>query len=150
MGFDLIGVKPTTKNGEYFRNNVWYWKPLWEFVTNSCKEEMSDEAIKMGIYNDGYKIDDKTAKAIGNNLKTLLKDGEVTRYVTEREKLLAGLSTEDCEWCEGTGETKNNQSCGACKGKGVKKHFATWYSLNEGNVDEFADFCLESGGFEIW
>ncbi|QOR55575.1 MAG: hypothetical protein UMS36scaffold28_65 [Phage 59_13] len=29
MGMDVYGVKPKSKQGEYFRNNVWSWRPLW-------------------------------------------------------------------------------------------------------------------------
>lgn len=32
MGMDLYGKKPLNPVGEYFRNNVWWWRPLAVFV----------------------------------------------------------------------------------------------------------------------
>ena len=34
MGFDLYGLAATSENGAYFRNNCWWWRPLWNFT---CK-----------------------------------------------------------------------------------------------------------------
>ena len=28
--------------GVYFRNNVWWWRPLWEFVCMQCSDFMTD------------------------------------------------------------------------------------------------------------
>ena len=67
MGFDLRGLKPNDEivpdepnwldesdwavqqreawsswqqntPGSYFRNNVWYWRPLWNFVCEVCDD----------------------------------------------------------------------------------------------------------------
>ena len=32
MGMDVFGLAPKEEKGEYFRNNVWWWRPLWDFV----------------------------------------------------------------------------------------------------------------------
>ena len=29
--------------GSYFRNNVWWWRPLWKFVCNTCGDILSNE-----------------------------------------------------------------------------------------------------------
>ena len=34
--------------GVYFRNNVWWWRPLWDFVCMQCDDFMTDE-LKMMI-----------------------------------------------------------------------------------------------------
>jgi hypothetical protein len=36
MGFDLYGVEPANKTGEYFRNNSWYWRPCDSRVARTC------------------------------------------------------------------------------------------------------------------
>jgi hypothetical protein len=28
MGMDVYGKEPKSDKGEYFRNNVWWWRPL--------------------------------------------------------------------------------------------------------------------------
>jgi hypothetical protein len=32
MGMDVYGTAPTSKTGEYFRNNVWWWSPLANYI----------------------------------------------------------------------------------------------------------------------
>jgi hypothetical protein len=39
--------------------------------------------------------------------------------------------------------------CNACHGKGAVPHFATHYPFSEENVQEFAAFLRECGGFRI-
>ena len=39
MGMDVSGRKPTTKQGEYFRNNVWWWwHPLASYICEVAPE----------------------------------------------------------------------------------------------------------------
>ena len=40
--------------GDYFRANVWWWRPLWECVAYFCDDILSEEDIAKGTYNDGY------------------------------------------------------------------------------------------------
>jgi hypothetical protein len=32
MGMDVYGKAPTVEEGKYFRNNLWWWRPLWTYV----------------------------------------------------------------------------------------------------------------------
>ena len=49
MGFDLYG-NSKNKKGEYFRNNVWWWRPLWAF----CYENYEiARKVENGHSNDG-------------------------------------------------------------------------------------------------
>ena len=32
MGMDLHGNNPITEEGEYFRNNIWSWGPLADYI----------------------------------------------------------------------------------------------------------------------
>ena len=81
MGFDLNGLNPSGKEnveavgpsgffdesaeqqwkadaqaGISFRNNVWYWRPLWEYVAYVCDDILTLRDYKSGQYNDGYVI----------------------------------------------------------------------------------------------
>ena len=29
MGFDIYGLKQLENEDNYFRNNCWWWRPLW-------------------------------------------------------------------------------------------------------------------------
>lgn len=51
MGMDVYGKAPTSEVGEYFRNNVWWWRPLADYIlkvhpdlASSCAEWHSNSA----------------------------------------------------------------------------------------------------------
>jgi hypothetical protein len=53
MGMDVIGCKPTAPAGEYFRANIWSWRPIHKLIIELCGD-MLDETlmVKLG-YNMG-------------------------------------------------------------------------------------------------
>ena len=155
MGFDLYGLKPNNpKNaveptidwqekhtekekreyfdaldkyesevvGHYFRNNVWFWRPLWMFVCKNCSDILSEKNMEMGTYNDGHKISKTKATRIGKRLKKLLRDGTAKDF----EKL-------------------NNSEFDSDGNK-----IEVSYPFYTDNVEVFAEFCLNSGGFRIY
>lgn len=80
MGFDLYGLKKLENEDNYFRNNCWYWRPLWALclVTSS----ISLEDFNGGKFNDGYKIDEEKANNIANALEEYIKDEDkVNDYI---------------------------------------------------------------------
>ena len=113
--------------GVYFRNNVWWWRPLWDFVCMQCGEFMTEKQREGGNWNDGRLIDQETAAKIGTKLEILLKDGTVKRW----EKHV---------------KTRNED---LAKDNDKDKRFMSNYPFSQDNVENFAKFCLESGGFEI-
>ena len=116
MGFDLYAVSPNTEQEKhrYFRANVWYWRPLWEFVICICQDELSKEIIEGGHYNEGILINKDTAIMIGNKIKRDLKNNKFDRF------------------------------------KEVYKEVYGSPQCDKKLTEEFADFCLNSGGFKIW
>tara|TARA_R100001510_G_C7587932_1_gene158601 strand:- start:162 stop:635 length:474 start_codon:yes stop_codon:yes gene_type:complete len=80
--------------GAYFRNSVWYWRPLWKYVCKVCN--LSTDVYQQGNRNEGYKVDEAVAKDIAVTLFLLLERGEVDRYAKEYSKdaVKCGSSTE--------------------------------------------------------
>jgi DnaJ-class molecular chaperone len=152
MGFDLIGVQPQNKKGEYFRNNCWWWRPLWHFVATFCKDILTEQDIEGGSWNNGHRIDANKALKVAIRLEHLVNLGQVKAAVKEYKKALKALPLEKCEICNGTGQRNDKivqGECNACRGKGKRKSWQTNYPFDEQNVKEFAEFCRNSGGFEI-
>jgi hypothetical protein len=156
MGMDVYGVTPKSSKGEYFRNNVWYWRPLWDYV-ESCGLLTPEEA-EYGHSNDGFLIDASKAELIADVLDSRLRSGEVAEYAAKYKAELDALPLEECELCGGTGKRTDaiaeanphlKERCNGCEGGGKKKNFATHYPFEVENVQEFAAFCRESGGFTI-
>ena len=150
MGMDVYGVAPTSEAGEYFRNSVWSWRPLWDFVSGSC--DLDEDVELSGHFNDGMQIDEFTARRIAKTLFSLLNDGTVATYQRAHDVLLKALPDEECKHCNGTGVRDDEYvqgKCNGCNGTGKVRPFETWYSFSEENVQKFAEFADHSGGFEI-
>ena len=110
--------------GVYFRNNVWYWRPLWDYV---CKNvtSLTEEDHTNGHSNSGWQISETKAITIAGVLYAMLESGavkEAERLHFDESKAQAEADPDD--------------------------NFPT-YPFSEENVREFAIFCEESGGFEI-
>ena len=152
MGFDLNGCKPKSEKGEYFRNNVWWWYPLWSYVAHNCDDILAPDQVKGGNYNDGVEIHAWQAQLIADRLYKLLGDGEPKEIENEVRARYEKLPEGQCKTCEGTGLLgKDLSTCLACKGTGKRREVSSdWYPFSEENVREFADFCSQSGGFTIW
>ncbi|QDP62253.1 MAG: hypothetical protein GOVbin2066_20 [Prokaryotic dsDNA virus sp.] len=72
-----IKAKYDQENGMYFRNNIWGWRPLWNFVCENCDDILTKEDMEMGHFNDGYRIDKDKSLKIAERLNQLLSDGTV-------------------------------------------------------------------------
>jgi len=104
--------------GIYFRNNCWWWRPLWDFCAYHCPELISEETHKSGHYNDGAGLNAEDAAKLGLKLLVLIEDGIASEHQKEIE-----LTEESDDY---------------------------HYPFSVENVEKFANFCIQSGGFEIW
>ena len=152
MGFDLYGRNAKVDKSEYFRNNVWWWHPLWDYVCDVCEDILTEEDMHAGHFNEGHEIDEDKARRIAQRLFELIEEGKVQKYSVDYKERLNRLPDEGCEICSGTGK-RNDEfvkgQCNACKGKGEVRPFQTNYPFDIENVRKFAEFCRDSGGFEI-
>ena len=129
MGFDISGVKPVSEDGVYFRNNVWWWRPLWSYICETCDDIITLQQANSGTFNDGIEITGRQSKKIYLRLKELKKKGLIAKHEVKHE-------------AERLQEIKDSPD--------VKGLFVGGYPFSADNVDKFAHFCKESGGFEIW
>ena len=108
-------------SGTYFRNNCWWWRPLWDYCKMVAPDLIDDELYQSGHHNDGAGLDDKGAKALGTRLLQEIASGNTIEYQAEYQQ-------------------RQDDS-------GDK--WASNYPFDVDNVKRFADFCLQCGGFEI-
>ena len=98
MGFDIHGIKPVhiepaytgedsqvlyeyeQASGIYFRNNCWWWRPLWGFICQHCTDILTEDDMYSGSFNDGHKINATKAKKIAIKLEALNLDGTLDQY----------------------------------------------------------------------
>lgn len=147
MGYDLYGKKAVSDKGDYFRNNVWWWRALSDYVLLVCA------LPERGWHeNGGHEVKEKTALEIANTLDSLLANGAVARYSKQYALKLKALPDEECWLCKGTGKRTDMEvenGCNSCSGKGKTPHWQKNYPFSVENVREFSVFCRDSGGFTI-
>jgi hypothetical protein len=151
--------------GYYFRNNVWHWRPLAQYVIEHTKVITDEKKIQGFSYNDGVEISAEEAEQIAKQLYYLLQSGHTKKYA---EEYMAGY----------TQAKKNNikvhkemDAFQKAMDKKYKKDIAPkdypkddyekWnaiyskldtngnYPFHIENVKEFAEFAEQSGGFQI-
>tara|TARA_R100000234_G_scaffold3291_3_gene2762 strand:+ start:17630 stop:18157 length:528 start_codon:yes stop_codon:yes gene_type:complete len=113
--------------GIYFRNNVWWWRPLWDYVCNECIDVLDKDDITAGHYNDGRVITKTKAMKIADILFKKIESGETDKYANHFE-----IKRKEAE-----------------KSDDKDINYKSSYPFNTDNVRRFAEFCKESGGFEI-
>lgn len=166
MGMDVVG---RNNPDAYFRNNVWWWHPLWEYCCSLYPECHSVS----GHSNDSDGLDADHAAELADKIRFALATGDTEEYELERNMHLASLPLLDCKYCEATGirtdvvgrdngmDTRlldpelqiilgrTHGWCNACRGEGAVEDPATHYSFSVDNVREFLEFLDDSGGFMI-
>ena len=172
MGMDLIGNKPKSEKGDFFRNNVWYWRPLVDFICEKYPD-IYEQCTYWGS-NDGDGLNEEASKELATRIKQDIVLGLVAEYSKNHNEWRASLPREACNLCECTGirnddvgvengmptkqlsaEMKtllgrNYGWCNGCDGMGTREAFIAGYPFCEDNVKEFAEFLENCGGFQIW
>lgn len=152
MGMDLHGLDAKSEAGTYFRNNCWWWRPLWSYVESVARPVLLEEQWSGGCYNDGTEVSAEQALSIADLLDAALKSGAVEMEERKYKDELDRLPDEKCKYCKGTGTRKDmrvKNGCNVCLGKGKHRPMETQYPFGQDNVKEFSKFCRESGGFTI-
>jgi len=162
MGMDVYGRQPISEVGSYFRNNVWWWRPLWDYCVTQ-HPDLTQEIAENGHSNSGDGLDAKNAYELGMRLQNDIDSGIVADYEKEYKEYLESLPLLDCEYCSTTGQrfwpansigndTDKDvyRECNSCSGSGKVNDFSTNYPFSIENVQEFSKFLVCSGGFNIW
>lgn len=173
MGMDVYGKNPTSERGEYFRNNVWWWRPLWEYCCEVGRSVITDEVAEGCCYNDGRGLDEADSKELSDILLAELWEGRTAEYERKYNEFRASLPREDCGFCGATGirtdevgvemgmptraldeaeailTGRTHGWCNACRGVGTTESWQSSYPFSVDNVREFAMFLADSGGFEV-
>jgi hypothetical protein len=160
MGMDIHGRNPTGECGEYFRNNVWWWRPLADYCITVAPHICA--ACRYWHSNDGDGLDAAEAFALAEALRKEIDAGRTAtyarRYASEQEL----MPNEPCDICAGTGVRtpgphrgagdlrEGGIKCNRCQGAGYVRPWASHYPFSTENVAAFVAFLRESGGFEIW
>jgi len=152
MGMDVCGKG---NKDAYFRNNVWWWRPLADYCV-----KVAPEITKECVYwhsNDGDGLNGPDSLKLADILEKECDSGRTADYMLVHETERRNQPPVKCRICEGTGKRVPAPDTGAgwiecngCNGEGTKQSMDTWYPFSVENVREFIDFLRDADGFEIW
>lgn len=147
--------------GIYFRNNIWWWRPLWNYVCEVCEEVMSDDDIEAGQSNSGDIINAETVDHMITKLNSEIMLRRHVDYEIAYNIRIGELPLMDCDYCDGTGTRHwddGPQDCNVCNTEytrkegipvGKEKSWESRYPFSAENVEEFVKFLEHSGGIQI-
>ena len=140
----------STNKGTYFRNNCWWWRPLWNYCYHVADDLISAELHESGHSNSGAGLDGYNAERLGQRLLEEINNGNTIQYQANYQQYLDDMPDDDCLICDNNnyGHDKK-KNCKRCEGTGKRPNFNKSYPFDIDNVKQFAEFCIESGGFEI-
>jgi hypothetical protein len=134
MGMDVYGKQPTSEVGEYFRANIWSWRPIYSLVLQLCEDLLDDETLRLMAQNDGAGPSDAaTCNKMADRFEQWLKtnrDGH-TVYVEREAAYESGVLSA----LEGLGATVANDPT---------------YDVSAEHLAEWVLFLRHCGGFEVW
>ena len=163
--FELQDEFRENNPGEYFRNNVWSWRPLWNYVCEQCQDFLSVEDMSGGSQNSGHKISKTKSIKISKRLYKLESNGILDETEREISLMIAKARAYNEELKEQMDVV--SKECKEKHGKHLfpanypEPYHTKWktlqsqhdwdgdYPFDKENVIEFAKFCKESGGFSI-
>ena len=171
MGMDVFGNSPTKPVGEYFRNNVWWWRPLVAYIVERAPQEIVSKC-EYWQSKDGDGLNARDAMKLAFWLHEQVATGDANRYEEAYTARLASLPQHRCNYCHGTGVRRDEVGaehgmldraiteeghprkgqvgwCNGCEGRGMVEHSDTNYPFSVKNVQEFAAFLEACGGFGI-
>jgi len=153
------------QSGVYFRNNVWWWRPLAEYVLKHTKV-IPEHEQESWQYNDCTEVSKKKAEMIAQQLDHLIKIGHTKQFKKENEKIRKKIEKHN-EKVEKELETFSQSVKKKMKNDNLapkdfpeedhkkweeiynKRNSSGSYPFSEENVKEFSEFCKNSGGFTI-
>lgn len=164
MGMDVYGSAPTAEVGAYFRNNVWWWRPLADYLVERYPE-LTAPCVEWQT-NSGDGLSAEASVKLADAIDADLSSGYVASWGLLYKIGQSSLPLVTCDLCAGTGmrtdQTGRNLGmdvprdavtgrggCNGCAGTGEHKQFVCSYVFDVDNVKDFSEFMRASGGFEI-
>ena len=137
--------------GHYFRNNVWWWRPLAQYVLQLMGNEFTeDEQARKIADRLEQELKTNRVKTVEKFYKVRMKKAQEENKIVEQKheelkKIVAEKTGKDNLVPRDYPEPFNSQW------NDIQKQFnyESSYPFSEENVIDFMRFCRESGGFQI-
>jgi hypothetical protein len=152
--------------GYYFRNNVWHWRPLADYILELMEDDFTEEEKRSWHCNEGFEVIEEVAIEIANRLEKELKTSRVKEIEKSYDERMRKAEKKNKRVKEKIKYLEKLVAKQTGKNDLVPRDYpepfhTTWnffqkqhdydasYPFSEQNVIEFMKFCRESGGFKI-
>lgn len=136
MGMDVYGNKPTSQAGEYFRANIWSWRPIHALMMELCSDMLSAQLLGDMSYNDGAgPADQETCTEMADRFAAWLS-ANPNGHVLESTDLRVD-------------KTGRFVDSGASPSNADIQTFSP-YCADAEHVQEWIAFLRHCGGFSVW
>ena len=146
MGVDIYGSNPKTKEGEYFRSNWWFWRPIVTLMEHADPDLC--ENVLLGT-NDGDGFDTEGC----DRMVAALEKMDWKEKIYLQQALQEVMPDVPCDLCNGTGTRDDipelSCCCNKCYGKGKVRPQECSYPYDIELTKEFINFLQNCGGFAI-
>ena len=169
MGMDVYGRKPKNETGEYFRANVWSWRPIyWLCFTSISRHEeetgyddlIPDKTFRGMEFNDGYGLrSDRKCKLLSDYLQDVVDNFFKPELIPFEEECDDGFKFGvygDDNFYIDFGEDVVSPPEEVHKLLLEKGEVTTpnleeiSYQTNKEHIEEFIGFLRNCGGFKVW
>jgi hypothetical protein len=164
--FNAVDAFHNKVKGDYFRANVWWWRPIWDFTCWKCGDILNDKDIRYGSSNDNHFINKSKSKRIATRLNKAIQNGSAQKYEDQVTALVKRAKKKnnaidkkldklkkEVEKATGTNKLAPSEYPKSFKEKWdviyAGRDWGASYPFNTKYLKEFSDFCNESGGFYI-
>lgn len=130
MGFDIFGIRPKNTKGDYIRFTIWSWGPLWTYCERVAPEICVQ--VKHARTNDGEQVSAENAEALAEVLEKELASGRASEYVARERDNSEEIET----------------AMIMRKVFGIKSQDSNILDVKD--IEDFAVFLKNCGGFSIW
>ena len=133
MGMDVSGRNPDSEAGEYFRANVWSWRPIHHLIYELCSDLFDEETLERLGYNGGAGPEDAaTCLEMANRFEQWME-----RNIEGHGIDIAGIGVKP----DGSLVTGDDADADDVKSP---------YGVGDEHLKEWVEFLRHCGGFEVW
>jgi hypothetical protein len=134
MGMDVYGRNPRSQAGEYFRANVWSWRPIHALICELCSDLLDEITIEGLAFNDGAGPEDhETCTEMAQRFEAWMEEHiEGQKMDSDLRITKEGRFVSEREIAENPDmETESP------------------YEVSDDHLKEWITFLRECGGFEV-
>ena len=152
--------------GYYFRNNVWFWRPLANLITVLNEEWLTEEQKERLQDNSGFEFDEEEAMKIKLSLEKVINNGWLKKAEKQWKKEAKQAELWNAQIKEQMDKLNKQAIKETAKANIIPRDYPPhlklkwdklWlsedrtssYPVSENNVKEFVKFLGECGGFKI-